>query len=227
MIKQNVATLDFSNIIRTELTTVISQVPVRNQSMMRSTLPTSHGYSPRSGDRGWNPLGREYNRNSDYINNFSFVGTIDNANYLVIPEALKWREEVCGGETAIMEYNTKLTQDAGKLVAEKLGTKIMGNSDLTKLDCGLVNVILPLTASKEKIEGVQTVDPEFKSQVGYWMQDIMVKEYKTFIALGFYQGQWYARLGGQVYLDLDDFEWAANVLKDVCARAARQENFNE
>ena len=200
-------------------------MPIRNQKMMRSTLPTSHGFAPRSGGKGWNPLGLEYNRNSDFINNFSWVGTVNNSSYLVIPEALKWREEVCGGEAAIMEYNNKLTQDAGKLVAERLGTKMIENGDETFTDCGLVNVILPLTASKERIEGVETIDPEFKFLAIYWMQDIMVSEYKTFLNMGFYQGQWYARFGGQVYLDLEDFEWAAKMLKDVCSRAALQGNF--
>jgi len=200
-------------------------VPVRNQSMMRSTIPTSHAFAPRSGQATDIPLGREYNRNSDFINRFSWVGTIDNSSYLVVPEALRWRKEVCGGEAAIMEYNIKLTHDAGKLVAERLGTKIMDNSDHMVTDCGLVNVILPLTSSKEKIEGVETIDPAFASLAGWWMQEIMVNEYKTFIAMGCYQGQWFARFGGQVYLDLDDFEWAAKVLKEVCTRAARQEKF--
>lgn len=200
-------------------------VPIRNQDLMRSTLPTSHGFVPKGGAIGLpNPLGRSATK-SDYVISFEFVGTIDTSNYLVVPEAIKWREQVCGGEKAIIEYNTKLAQQAGQLVAKHLGTQVLDNKSRSMTNCCLVNVALPIVASAEKIQGTNTVSPENALAAVQWMQKTLNEEYQTFIAILFFQGQWWARLSGQVYLELSDFEFAAKVLKEVSEKAAAQESF--
>jgi hypothetical protein len=51
----------------------------------------------------------------------------------------------------------------------------------------------------------------------------LVDEYSTFIAIIFYAGAWWARLSAQVYLSMEDWEWAGNVLKEVCARVSKGE----
>ena len=195
-------------------------VPERNQVLIRSTLPTSHGFVPRSGGAVGlpNPLGGEPDK-SAFVQNFEFVGTIDNTNYLVVPEALKWREYVCGGEKAIIEYNTKLAQQGGQLAAKILGTEVMDNSTNTLSDCCLVNVRLPLTASSTEVPGVNTVELRHAMMAVKWIQKRLVEDYQTFIAVYFFQNQWWARLSGQVYLEISDFEWAAQRLKGLCERA--------
>lgn len=200
-------------------------VPIRNQALMRSTLPTSHGFVPRPGENSGlsNPL--RGSGKSEYVQNFEFVGTIDNSNYLLIPDAIKWREEVCGGEQAIIEYNTKLAKEGGKVVADILGTYIMDNSTSSMTDCCLVNVALPLSASTEKVAGKNTIKPEFGMAATFWMQETLVAEYKTFIAIFYFQNQWWTRLSAQIYLDILDFEWAGRTLKEICERAAAKEEF--
>ena len=200
-------------------------VPLRNQAMMRSTLPTSHGFIPRDDPIGLpNPLGSF--ADSEYISNFTFVGTIDNSNYLLIPDAIKWREEICGGEQAIIDYNTNLAREGGKVVASILGTSVVDNSSNTMSNCCLTNIVLPLIASTEKIAGKNTVDPQFAFAANMWMQKTLVDEYKTFFAIFYFQGQWWTRLSGQIYLDLSDFEWAGRALKDICERAAEKNEFS-
>jgi hypothetical protein len=201
-------------------------VPERNQPLIRSTLPTSHGFVPRNGPIGLpNPLAMDAEK-SPFVQNFEFVGTIDNTNYLVVPDAVKWREEVCGGEEAIIEYNTKLAQQGGQLVAKILGTEVMDNSTKTVSNCCLANVRLPLTASPSKIAGQNTVDSVHAMTAVQWMQRRLVEEHRTFIAIYFFQNVWWARLSGQVYLDLSDFEWAGQKLKEMCERAGK-ENFEK
>jgi len=200
-------------------------VPVRNQYLIRSTLPTSQGFEPRGASVGRPSTMPKTESNSSYVQNFEFVGSIDSTNYLVIPEALKWREQVCGGEKAIMEYNNNLAKEGAKLIAKILGTEIIDNETHTLTNCALVNVALPLKTSNDKIPGVNTVKPDFGWEATVWMSKLLNDEYDTFIAIMYFQDQWWARMSGQVYLDMEDFEWAGKVLKEVCERAAAQ-NFS-
>jgi len=64
--------------------------------------------------------------------------------------------------------------------------------------------------------------PTTQAQLGVlvrdWLTLKMVREFHTFMALIFYRGEWWVRLSAQVYLELDDFEWGAVVLKELCER---------
>lgn len=192
-------------------------VPERNQAMMRSPLPTSHNFVPRGNKTYLMPL--PPSNKSPFVAAFEFIGTIDNTNYLVTPEAIKWREEVCGGEKAIIKYNTNLAREGGKVVAKILGTKVLDNKSNTLSDCCLTNILLPLEASAEKIDGVVTIRPEDQGAATQWLQKTLLDEHQTFITIWFFQGQWWARLSGQIYLDISDFEWAGETLKKLCDSA--------
>jgi hercynylcysteine S-oxide lyase len=196
-------------------------VPEKNQHLIRSSLPTSHGFAPKTASTRTNPL--PPSSKSEFVNNFEFVGTIDNTNYLVIPEAIKFREEVCGGEKAIMEYNSKLAREGGKVVAKMLGTIILDNSTSTLTDCCLVNVLLPLEINASKVSGKNCFDPGNGMLVAQWIQETLIEDFKTFIPIYFFQGNWWARLSGQIYLELADFEWAGIILKTICERAGKGE----
>ena len=167
------------------------------------------------------------NNKSEFVNNFEFVGTIDNTSYLVTPDAIEFREKVCGGENAIMEYCHKLAKEGGNTVAKILGTRIMDNSTgtLTKDSC-LVNVLLPLEISPSKIAGKHCIDPGHGAIATEWMQEALIEDFNTFMPIYFFQGQWWTRLSAQIYLELSDFEWAGAALKAICERAGRGEFLN-
>jgi hypothetical protein len=141
----------------------------------------------------------------------------------VVGEAIKWREHVCGGEKAIISYNTSLAREGGKAVARILGTKIMDNSTNTLTECCLVNVLLPLKISPSKIPGMNTIRPEHEPIAKQWMQETLIDDHKTFVAIYYFQSQLWARLSGQVYLDISDFEWVGRALKEICERAGKEE----
>ena len=199
----------------------IFHVAHRNQHLMRSTLPTSHGFEPRSAQIA-SPFPKSAFVNagkSKYVGNFEFVGTIDNTPYLCIPAALKWRENL-GGEAVIRDYCWTLAQEGAKHIASVLGTDVIDNSTKTLGRCCMANVRLPISVAKAQDVAAQKGIE--KEEVGLlvrdWMSHTLIDDYGTFIQSLFNGGSWFARVSGQVYLEMSDFEWAAETLKKVCTR---------
>lgn len=176
--------------------------PIRNQKLITSTLPTSHGFIPKSGER-YNPLPKA--NESPFVNNFQFVGTLDTSAYLCVKYAIEWREQVLGGEARILEYIQTLAREGGKKVAHILGTQVLNNKSGTMARCAMTNVALPL-------------GQEEASQASQWITETMMADYKTFIPLFTHNDRLWARISAQVYLDIHDFEWAGHMLLDLCNR---------
>lgn len=208
-------------------------VPLRNQHLIRSTLPTSHGFVPKQGDR-FNPL--PPTEKSEFVNNFEFVGTVDNSPFFCVKDAIKWRHEVLGGEERIMAYTTSLARKGGEKVAEILGTRVLENRSKTLVRCAMVNVALPLVtgqnpknevklteAEEEETKGMYEIPQEEAAKAFNWMYKVLQEDYHTFVPMTFYRRRFWARLSAQVYLEEGDFEWAGKTLKEVCERVARGE----
>ena len=195
-------------------------VPLRNQHLIRSTVPTSHGFMPK-GDTGiYNPLPRK--ENNTFVNNFIFFGTADSTPFVCIPAALKWRSKVTfqdkRGEDAVKGYCQQLARTAGRVVSEILATNVLENDDQTLGNCVLTNVRLPLLWD-ELTHG----DPSVAEQIRQWIELVLVGEYNTFMAIFVHGGQWWVRLSAQIYLTIEDFEWAGQTLKAVCERVRNSE----
>ena len=197
-------------------------VPERNQSMMRSTLPTSFGFVPRpTKQQNGNAAhaSATSDEKSEFVRNFEFIGTTDNLPYLTVPEALKWRREVCGGEEKIRSYCNNLAREGGHRVAEILGTYVLDNKEHSLTTCCMVNVLLPLSlGGNGGDKNIVKPAPGIEGIVSDWIQRTLISEYKTYLPVFYFQGSWWTRLSGQIYLDIDDFEWAGRVLLEVCRR---------
>ena len=194
--------------------------------MIRSTVPTSHGFEPRDLQIA-SPFSKSAFADaskSKYISNFEFVGTLDNAPYLCIPDAIKWRERL-GGEAVIREYNWKLAQEGARHIADVLGTEVLDNKTQTLTQCCMANLRLPIDPEKARAialeSGIEMDDVGFA--VRDWMNRTMIDDYGTFIQTLFYGGVWWARVSGQVYLEMSDFHWAAETLTKICERIERGE----
>lgn len=240
-------------------------VPERNQHLIRSTVPTSHGYVPLPGAAPrTNPL--PPTAKSVFVNAFEYIGTLDNSPYLCVKDALEFRDRVLGGEVRIQQYMQCLAKEGGAKVSEKLGTWVLGHEHGDSLvNCAMVNVAMPLVVTEEHVRDSSTrMDQKDKSQTGQdgaqdatepknsaategqdaqvrrgaediviprneaqriwsWMTEVLVDDYQTFIPLFYHGGRFWARLSAQVYLDMDDFEWAGETLKLLCERVARKE----
>jgi selenocysteine lyase/cysteine desulfurase len=197
-------------------------VPVRNQHLIRSTLPTSFGLVPKDTfikptivPRPDSGLG-----DSAYISNFAYYGTLDNSAIYCVPEAVRFRKEVCGGEDKIRRYCRELVWEGSEIVASTLGTRMM---DVPSQDSPMVNVLLPLALTSEGklvLDAQASVEPNkaevSSAQIVDWLGRTMVNRYDTFMATMEYQGSMWVRLSGQIYLERDDFVKAGETLKTLC-----------
>jgi hypothetical protein len=154
---------------------------------------------------------------SAFVSLFQFVATTDNAPYYCVPEALQFRREVCGGEEKIYKYIRDIAQHGAERIAAILGTDIMDDGADWKngcgglRDCALANIQLPLP-----IGGERGISQEEVDQAKNWIEMQLVDEYQTFACIYEYKGKLWARVSGQVYLELGDFEWLGGVLQKLC-----------
>lgn len=191
--------------------------PERNQHLIRSTLPTSWGFVPKSGEVAVSPLPVPEGK-SAFVALFEYMATVDNSAYLCVPAALAWREKVTwgdlSGEEAVMGYGAWVVREGAKLVAEVLGTEVMENEDGTLGKCQLANVRLPLEFGE-----LAGGDVAKAGRIAQWMFKVQGEEYGVVTPMLVYAEAWWVRLSGQIYLTLEDFEVAAKGLKEICERA--------
>ena len=195
-------------------------VPERNQHLIRSSLPTSHGYEPFPTDgqeKMFNPFPQ--GQRSKFVEMFQFVGTTDISPYLCMEEALKFRRDICGGEERIMEYCEKVSNEGAQKAADVLGTEVMENMDKTLTKCCMTNVKLPLKLG----DGPGEIKQMDAFPAVAWMAKTLIDKHDMFVPPYFHGGAFWARFSGQVYVESEDFVLAAKVLQDLCERAKRGE----
>ena len=191
-------------------------VPVRNQHLIRSTVPTSFGLISKDSTKQGIPVPRPTSGDSAFIANFSYYGTLDNSAIYCVPEAIRFRREVCGGEEAIREYCQRLAWEGAEIIAETLGTRLL---EVPLKDSPMANVLLPLEFDGE---GKLICDAPEKSgltstaQVWNWIGRAMTERYDTFMANAAYRGSMWLRVSGQIYLEREDFVKAGEMLKTLC-----------
>ncbi|XRM38935.1 hypothetical protein ABZX51_002324 [Aspergillus tubingensis] len=199
-------------------------VAPQHQYLMRTTSPTSWGYiSPSAAEEA-----RVNGTTADafrYL--FQQTATNDDTPYLCVPEALKFREEVCGGEMAIYGYLERLANEAADLVAGVLGTEVLRDEEGLLTRCAMTNVRLLVRVGGEgdgdgEEGGCTVVKKEEVGAVALWVQNTLLDEYNTFVPVFEYNGWLWTRLSAQVYLDKSDFEWLGGVLKELCGRVGKE-----
>ncbi|KAH8703428.1 putative cysteine desulfurylase [Talaromyces proteolyticus] len=188
-------------------------VPARNQHLIRSSLPTSHGYMPidKPGKAKINnPL--PASDKSYFVQSFEFVGTLDYSPFLCVSDAIKYRDLVCGGEEEIIKYCITLAQRGSERVAEILETEVIGEAEQRECPMGMVR--LPIDISRNDIA-------EGKGRsIGAWIEKVSAEEYDAFVPVILHSESLWVRLSGQVYLTLEDFDRVGKMLSGICKRAA-------
>ncbi|KOS22870.1 putative aminotransferase [Escovopsis weberi] len=197
----------------------VLHVPPRNQHLLPTTLATTARYLPQSSSP---PA-------ENFALRFEFVGTKDYAPWYCVPDAVAYRRDVLGGEAAIIAYLQRLNKDGSKLVAEALRTDVLDNKAGTLTDCAMANVALPIWVGEKgprANEDDAVVAPADRTLLLDWISKTLYKDYNTFVPPYIMNGRVWVRLSAQVYLDIKDYEFAAETLQHLCKRVAEKEYFN-
>lgn len=206
-------------------TCAVLYVASKNQHLIRSSIPTSHGFQPLpkilQKKQYISPYELPASKNP-FVFQFSYTGTIDNGPPLCIPAALRFRQDICGGEEAIRAYCQNLAREGEKLAAEILQSRPLSIPETKRV--AFANVRLPLEIASSAVEENGHFVP--LSDVGKIIDFILerlAKDYNTFVNIAFISGSLWARFSAQVYLELKDFEYCAKALKDLCKRVVNRD----
>ncbi|KAI0128109.1 putative aminotransferase family protein [Hypoxylon sp. NC0597] len=194
-------------------------VPKKHQHLIRTTLPTSHKFIPRK------ELGEaKVDDGNAFVEQFDFTGTDDTTAWLCVQAALDFRSNVCGGEAAIQKYSYEVAQHSAEAAAEILGTSIMDCEGSCLRDCFFANVRLPLELGTD---GPGKVDPAHAEVVSDWFKITGIRENNMYFQTCFYRDAWWWRISGMIYVEVEDFRRAAQVLKGLCERVRDGEHVRD
>ncbi|KAK3349703.1 aminotransferase family protein-like protein [Lasiosphaeria hispida] len=187
-------------------------VPFANQHLIGTATPTSHGYLE--------PSIRNSTGESQYFTElFSNGSTLDVTPYVTVPAALRFRDEICGGEAQIWSHCVRLAREGGDMVAAILSTEVLDNkSGSLRSGCAFANVRLPVSVTSEVGGDGEGLPREDVDKAIKWFYATTANEFDTYLQTFFYKGALWTRLSAQVYLEMPDFVWAAATLKDLCER---------
>jgi len=197
-------------------------VPFRNQHLIHSSVPTSHGFQVAIKDDPYiDGVSSDTQAQGRFADQFKWLATVDQTPCLCVPEAIRFRTEICGGEERIRNYCFGLAREGGRVIASVLGTEVMENTQQTLGKCCFTNVRLPLEFSQSdgrSAAASHALDAIDGPDIVKWLMDRAMCEYNTWIPGKFYGGAAWVRLSAQIYLEMKDFEWAATVLVKLCER---------
>lgn len=151
------------------------------------------------------PISNVYN-STKFADQFNIMSTLDYSSLTTIPAALKFRNEVCGGEKSIMLYHSKLAKDAINLILKEWpNSELLDSLDRVTT---MFNIILPLENQKH----------DTSKFVGFAMDfNMNTCDKKTYIPLFIYNNQLVSRWSVAIYLELADFQWGIQQIKKAYA----------
>lgn len=161
---------------------------------------------------------------------FQNTAITDDTPYLTVPAALQFRSRVPGGEDAIFKYIREMAFQGGNLVAQILGTDVLGEPASDRegpcraRDCAFANVRLPIVIdASEAGEGTnETAQWPILSTLqatrfAARLHEKLVKDHSASLGAFVYDSALWIRLSGQIYLELNDYKWLGEILKEICA----------
>lgn len=195
-------------------------VPLRNQKLMRSTLPTSHGFQPLPETLKGKTFVRPHTEGTnEFVSLFQYYGTIDFGPPLCIPAAIDFRQNICGGEEKIRKYCRDLAREGEARAAQILGTKPIPVSEEKRTS--FANLRLPIDVSTTENKNPETIPLDDVPLVLSWVMRHLYEDHNVFVNVSYISGALWARFSAMVYLELEDFEYCARALKELSERVLK------
>ncbi|KIW47550.1 uncharacterized protein PV06_00241 [Exophiala oligosperma] len=197
-------------------------VPLRNQKLMRSTLPTSHGFQPLPEILNGKTFVRPHKESTnEFVSLFQYSGTIDFGPPLCIPAAIDFRQNVCGGEEKIRKYCRELAKEGETRAAQILGTEPIPISEADRTF--FANLRLPIEVSPTERKDPKGVPLDDAPLVLSWIMRHLYEDYNVFVNVSYVSGALWTRFSAMVYLEVEDFEYCARALKELSERVLKGE----
>jgi len=142
---------------------------------------------------------------------FSYISTLDYSSMLTIPDVIHFRNNICGGEECIMEYNLSLAKKAIKYILNNWE----GSSLLTGKGDDITTAMFNIQVPKYSLANGYTIEELI--EIGTFVNDYLTKKKRTYVPVYIYTNELWTRWSAQIYLDLDDFKWGLDALKEAFA----------
>lgn len=144
------------------------------------------------------------------VSKFFYYGSINFAAFACIPEAVRFINDVCGGESAVRDYCEELIRKLAVLVPKKWpGAVVFDNDDKTLLT-SMLTFTVPVEKYSDKFDTANVTDAWALSD--FVMENLATRG-NTFVPLAPYNGKIIARFSALVYNELSDYEYAIDALK--------------
>lgn len=158
-----------------------------------------------------------------FIDTFQFVGTTNKANISTIEEAIKFRQDVCGGESVIRKYCEDLSHEVVELFTKKVwpNTSYLSNEDGSAITA-MVNIEIPM--AQYFTDDFDKCD--LKRCLLYLEENICFK-HNTFTPFCVNNNKVYVRFSCQVYNDIDDYIYAGDVIQKAFKEFFENKVYND
>lgn len=187
------------------------------------TFPVSWSYGTKRLPSPSTPDDIEYNHHV-LVNKFSFVGTVTYAQMLCVEEAIKFRSEVCGGETNIRKYQYELQAKAVEEIKRIFGpgAELLQNSTKSLTPPGLFNVSLPIEekyfALLARLQDDSSYFIKFKNKCF----KKMITENKAFAPFIIHNRKLWVRFSVNVYNEVEDYTKGAASVAAVVEQVLKE-----
>ncbi|QRG36729.1 hypothetical protein FDK38_001086 [Candidozyma auris] len=140
---------------------------------------------------------------------FLWTGSRNFAPLMCVSAAIKFREETCGGDEAILNYCYKLAREAGEVVKSKWpGAQIVENEEGT-LSNAMLSFFVPI---EEYSNTFDATDRDALARLVTFNSDWQLAHKHTFIPIAGHAGKIVARVSANVFNELDDYRYACDAL---------------